>query len=507
MPASTQEPFLKAHDHRAGAYRAKSGMARVNALAALLVVVTAVPIVALVVPNTVSYVVTQALRDLGLDQHQAPGLVRANGLALPALLLAVPVFAVASRRIPAWLVVLSGLLCVLAAEIGAESAGSVPEIGAVRAVQGIGAGAILPATLVLVWERRGRVLITVWAGVFAAALLLAMPLGMRAVPAGGPSGRGGAWRSVLQPYPWLIGVALVAVALFVLLRIRAPAEPLPKLRHTERTQLLLPFVPAGGFAFLAVVTTYGWSPGAQLIVAGIGLAALLGLALVGTRNTTTGSPHGFAVVVLTAGLLTAPVAAPLTGLVSTRLGPEGVPLTPFAAGAGAAVAGALVTARLRGRNPRTAVLGGHGLVIVAVLVFLTTDASSDTLLLTAPLVALGAGIGTALAGSLHGTTLGSALFGAALCFPAVLTGYLIVGPLQVAKVNEVVDSGGGQRDIVYALTSAFRIWLVVGGLIAVLMAAGAILAGRPVRPLPDRPGGERLEKPRDQAGDDPEDQH
>lgn len=492
MSAPLQESSVRTGESTPAAERGETAGRRFNAAAALLVAFTSVPVVALAVPNTVSYVMTQALRDLGLGTDQAAGLVRANGLALPALLLAVPISAVAARKVPAWLVLLTGLLCVLAGEIAAQFAGSVPLIGAARAAQGVGAGVILPATLVLLWQRHGRLLVTVWAGVFAGALLLAMPLALYAVPAvpptpgvlpgapaaAAPSGTGG-WRAVLQPYPWLIGVALAAAALLVALRVWARADPLPVLRHTERTQLLLPFVPAAGFAFLAVVTTYGWSPGAQLIVAGIGLAALLGLALVGTRNTTTGSPHGFAVVVLTAGLLTVPVAAPLTGLVSTRLGPHGVPLMPFAAGAAAALAGALLTARLHGPGARMAVLAGHGLVIIAILIFLTTDAASNKWLLAAPLASLGAGIGIALAVSLRSTGLGSALFGIALCFPAVLTGYLIVGPLQVAKVNEVIAQGGGQRDVVYALTAAFRSWLVVAGVIAVLMAAGAVLAGRP----------------------------
>jgi hypothetical protein len=488
VSAPLQQSRLKARESDTGVEPGKGAGDRLAGIAVLLVAITAVPIVALVVPNTVSYVVGPALRDLGLGNGQAAGLVRANGLALPALLLAVPISAVAARRVPAWLVLLTGLLCVLTGEIAAQFAGSVPVIGTVRVVQGIGAGVILPATLILVWERHGRVLITLWAGVFTAALLLAMPAAMYAVPAPqAPSGQlsdGAAsdrWRTVLQPYPWLIGLALAAVAVLVILRAWAKTGPLPVLRHTERTQLLLPFVPAAGFAFLAVVTTYGWSPGAQLIVAGIGLVALLGLALTGTRNTAMGSPHGFAVVALTTGLLTVPVAAPLTGLVSTHSGPHGVPLAPFVAGAAAAMAGALLTAGVRDESTRTAVLSGHGLMIIAVLVFLTVDATSSTWLLTAPMLALGAGTGTALAASLRVSGLGSALFGIALCFPAVLTGYLIVGPLQVADVNEAVDAGGGQQEVVYALTSAFRVWLIVAGVIAVLMAGGTILAGRPRR--------------------------
>ena len=89
-------------------------------------------------------------------------------------------------------------------------------------------------------------------------------------------------------------------------------------------------VPAAAFAFLAVVTTFGWSPGAQLIVASVGLAALLGLAFAGSKDATAGSPLGFAVVMVTAGLLGMPVAGPLAGLLGTRAGPQAISLVPFA---------------------------------------------------------------------------------------------------------------------------------------------------------------------------------
>lgn len=451
---------------------------RFAALATALVALTAVPVVALVVPNTVSYVIPQVLQDLGLTAAQVAGLVRVNGLALPTLLLAVPLSAVAAWRLPAWTVLLTGLLCVLGGQLAAEFAPSVPAIGAVRVAQGIGAGMVLPATLVLVWERGSRVLTAVWAGAFTGALILTMPLALHAVPAqAAPSG--GDWRAVLQPYPWLLGVALAAAALLVTVRLWARTDTLPILRRTERTQLMLPFVPAAGFAFLAIVTTYGWSSGAQLIVAGLGLAALLGLAVVGTRSGVGGSPLGFPVVALTAGLLTVPMTAPLVGLISTQYGPHGVPVPPFAAGAAAALAGALGTAWLRGESARAAVLCGHGLIVIAILILLTTSAASRQWLLALPLAVLGAGIGTAFAVSLRAGGLGPALFGLSLCFPAVLAGYLIVGPLQIAGVHDAIRLGARQQDVVYGLTAAFRIWLVVAGVITVLMAGAAALAGRP----------------------------
>jgi hypothetical protein len=463
---------------------------RFGLLITLLVAFTALPIVALAVPNTVSYVVPQAVSGLGLSVAQAADLVRANGLTLPTLLLAVPICGVLARRFSAWVILLAGLGCILGGEVIAEVAGSVSLVGVARGAQGLGAGAVLPSTLVVVWRRAGRALSAVWAGIFAASLLVAMPLALYRVPRAA-----GEWRAVFQPYPWLIGAGLAATGLFGIFRTRLIVGERPALRHTERTQLLLPGAPAAGFAFLAVVTTYGWSPGAQLVVAGIGLAALLGLALVGTSDATTGSPLGCAVVMVSTGLLTMPVATPLAGLMSTREGPQAISLLPFAAGAAAALAGALLVGLSGARKgggksamneeagPRqeagvSTVLGGHGLAIVALLILLTTDADSSPWLLCIPLVALGAGIGMALAASLRSAELGSALFGLALCFPAVLSGFLVIGPLQVAKVNAVIRVGGGMQNAVYALTAGFRVWLIVAGVLAVLLASAAALAGR-----------------------------
>jgi MFS family permease len=462
---------------------------RFGLLRTLLVTFTALPVVALVVPNTVSYVVSRAVSDLGLPGAQAVDLVRANGLVLPAMLLAVPLCAVLARRFSAGVTLPAGLLCILGGECIAQFATSVPLVAVARSVQGLGAGAVLPATLILVRRRAGRALCGLWAGVFVASLLLTMPLALYGVPRAP-----GQWRSVLQPYPWLIGAALAATGLLGIGRGRGDARRGPALPPTERTQLLLLVAPAAGFAFLAVVTTYGWSPGAQLVVAGIGLAALVGLALVGTRDVTTGSPLGCAVVMVSTGLLTVPVVSPLAGLMSTREGPQTISLAPFAAGAAAALAGALLVGvsgarRQAGTGEREArtgtglsiVLAGHGLAVVAVLILLSTDAGTSPWLLCVPLMALGAGIGMALAAALRSAELGAALFGLALCLPAMLSGFLVIGPLQVAEVNAAVEAGGGMQNAMYALTAGFRVWLIVAGVSAVLLAGAVALGGRPHR--------------------------
>jgi hypothetical protein len=215
---------------------------------ASLVVITAVPAAIMVVPDTMSYVVAGAVRDLRLPAEQAAGLVRAAGLALPALLPAVPLAAVLARRVPAALVLVAGLGMMLGGEMAEELAGRLPVLGPVpaiglsRVLAGLGAGTVLPATLVLARRHdgpRGRALTALWAGMLAAALIAAMPLALYGIPAGG-------WRAALRPYPWFTALALGVAALFASLPARAGV---PALRRAERTQLLLPLAPAAGFAF------------------------------------------------------------------------------------------------------------------------------------------------------------------------------------------------------------------------------------------------------------------
>src|SRR5262249_12381383 len=152
----------------------------------LIILLTAVPAAVFVLPNTSTYVVPQASRDLGLSGGEVAGFVRACGYALPALLLTTPPAAVLARRMSAWSVLFVGLALLLGAQASAPYATSVPLTALLRAVEGVGAGAILPATLLLVCERRERrVTAGVWGAVLAGSLLLATPAALAATP--GPS--------------------------------------------------------------------------------------------------------------------------------------------------------------------------------------------------------------------------------------------------------------------------------------------------------------------------------
>ncbi|MBE1538027.1 hypothetical protein [Actinomadura algeriensis] len=459
---------------------------RVASLGALLAVVTAVPASVLAVPDATAGVVPDAADALGLGGAQVAGLLRATGLALPALVLTVPFAGIAARRFPAWAVLAAGLLTLLAGLGAARAADSVAFAGTVRALQGAGAGVTLPAALVLARERGGRAAPAVWAGALAAALLLATPLVLAAVPQPpgvGPAGPGPDWRTALAPWTWPAVLALAAVLAHRAAAGRPPA-PMPPPRRAERGGLVLPFVPCAAFALLSVVAAHGWSPGARLVVAGSAVAALLGLAVAGTRDAAAGSPFGCAITMVAAGLLVQPAAGPLAGIAAAGEHAGGgagtPPLPPFAAGAAAALAAAVLSARLPARR---AVLAGHALMVVALpagALLLGTDGGGHRAALLL-LVPLGAGAGLALAASLRDARAGAALFGLSLCFPAVLAGQLAVLSLQAASLARIRPETDAQR--LAGIVQGHDAWLPAA---AAAGAVAAVLAARAARPAAGR---------------------
>ncbi|WP_242905813.1 hypothetical protein [Actinomadura terrae] len=466
------------HPPRTAAWRGRAA-AVTAASGALAMAATVLPAAVMTVPDTTANVAPAAAEALGLGTGDLPDLLRATGLSLPALLLAVPLAAVAARRFSACSVAASGLLVLLAGIGAARLAGSVAQAGLVRAMEGAGAGVVLPASLVLIWERRSRALAALWAGGLVCALLMAMPVALRLVPVSGGTAAGGAgWRAALAPTPWPAIAAIAAVALFLFLRGRGPWR-LPAPRHSERGRLVLPLVPAAGFAFLAVIAADAWSPGARLAVGALALPALVALALAGGADPAAGSPHGCAVVMIAVGLLGYPVAAPLAGLAAVDAharGAAGASLLPFALAGAAAIAGALASVRAR---PRAAVLTGYCLMLAAPLLGLAADHTFGGLAgragLLAVLIPLGAGAGLALAASLRDAGAGAALFGLALLFPAVLAGQLMVLSLQTSWLVRARPVTQAQQ--LDALTGGYQAWLGLAAASAVLLAAVTARAG------------------------------
>ncbi len=88
-------------------------------LAVGLVVLAVVPLALLQVPNLVA-VAEPGTLVTGGGSRSGTELIRAAGLALPAMLLAAPVATLAARRGRAWPVLLAGLLLVGLADLGAD---------------------------------------------------------------------------------------------------------------------------------------------------------------------------------------------------------------------------------------------------------------------------------------------------------------------------------------------------------------------------------------------------
>ncbi|WP_396449591.1 glycoside hydrolase family 3 N-terminal domain-containing protein, partial [Actinomadura sp.] len=146
-------------------------------------------------------------------------------------------------------------------------------------------------------------------------------------------------------------------------------------------------------------------------------------------------------------------------------------LLPFAAAAVAALAGALAATRAPARG---AVRTGLLLLASAPPLGLAAD-PRDRWTLLAMLVPLGAGAGLALAGSLRDAAPGAALFGLTLCFPAVLTGQLIVLSLQASRLRGRLPVTETQQ--VQALLEGYRGWLAAAGMLAAVLAAAAVRPG------------------------------
>jgi hypothetical protein len=336
---------------------------------AALVVLTVVPLVLLQMPNLIAAAVPSMIASLGAGTGGAagpgtgtgPALLRAAGLALPAMVLASPPAAVAARRGGAWPVLLGGLAMLGLADAAGNfvgvrlggaggpagsvtggATGLVAGVGIDRVAHGLGAGLAAAGTVALLWGRGGaarRLLACLWAAVAACTLVAAVPLIWPRLSDGG-------WRALLQPYPQLTGAALAVTAVHLVLaraasmararygdgpgeragralagsggrgpgdRGRSPLGRSP-LAPAERAQLAMLSVPVAGLSGLTVAATFGWPPRAQLaagVLAAVVLAAL-GVAL--SRDAVTGGGLCFPLVALAAGLVAAPSAAAVAGL-------------------------------------------------------------------------------------------------------------------------------------------------------------------------------------------------
>ncbi|GAA3176632.1 hypothetical protein [Nonomuraea roseoviolacea] len=425
-----------------------------------LLIVAALPLAIVAIPNTVS--VVGDLLPPGFDRL---GLMRAHGLALPAMMLTVPLASVALGRVRVAYILVAGLALLAVADAAGGYAGSTFLVGVLRVLHGVGAGLLLPATLVAAWERPA-VLRAVWSGVLALSLLSAQALALW--PLDGVSD----WKVTLQPYPMLTGAALVLAAAYLVLWLLYGRRPAPRPQPRERSRLLLATMPAAGIAIVAISTaSEDWRPNIVIVVAVLAVGALLALASIGVPEA-----RSLAYVMVAVGAVLLPSIAQVTYVEMGGLGGPGLKglWGPFGVAGGLAVAAAvLVRLFVRGEATWPAPLGLLSMVVGLCSVRVVVPAA-DGRVLVVPFTLLAVGAAVALTASLRRAGVGTALFGLALCFPGVLAGYLLGSGVQMAMLRGVSTP----QQLVDRFVGALHMWALIGGFLVVAVIVLAALLSR-----------------------------
>ncbi|WP_084963011.1 hypothetical protein [Thermoactinospora rubra] len=433
-----------------------------------LLVLAVLPLAILAIPNTVSVVA-----DLLPPDVDRVGLMRAHGLSVPATMLTVPLAAVALRRLKVAHVLVGGLALLAAADALGGFAGSTWMVAVLRVVHGVGAGLLVPATLVAVWDR-GPYLRALWAGVLAASLLTAQALALW------PLDGAKSWQITLQPYPLLTGVALAMAAAYLVLWVLRGESAAPRPRGVERSRLSLSAVPAAGIAALAIGTTYSdWSEGLVVVAALLSVGALLALASIGNREGRT-----LAYSTVAVGVVLLPSAAQTTYVEMGGLGGPGLRglWQPFLIAAVLAVAAAILVGRYGAADARWPAPLGLLAVVAGLCVVRMVVPSPAGWLLAVPFGLLAVGAAVALSGAIKQAGVGAALFALTLCFPGVLAGYLLGTGVQVSMLRAARDA----QQLVDGFVAALHSWALVGGfLVVVVIVLSALTARRSERAKPD----------------------
>ena len=307
--------------------------ATATGLCAVALVAAVVPLAILQIPDAIAWSLPSQFTATG--PNALASLLRAASLALPAMAVAAPFGALATRRFRAGPVLLAGLLVIGVADALGEGTRTVPLIGADRLLHGLGAGISMAAVAAIVAERRpaSRFLAGWWACAVVCVLAAAPALMRHRVTAGG-------WRAALQPCPWLVGVALALAALYaVLAEGTARTAVRSNFPAAERALLALLAAPVAGICAVTVAVTYR---GDHAVVAAAiaDTIALAGLAAIAVRASTAGRLAAVCVVI---GFTVAPAAGTLSALT-----PPGQP--GWQAG-GAALASAICAAALALTRP------------------------------------------------------------------------------------------------------------------------------------------------------------
>ncbi|SDI32164.1 hypothetical protein SAMN05421505_1446 [Sinosporangium album] len=442
----------------------------------VLLIALALPLAIVTVPNTASFV--SALLPPGVERV---ALLRAHGLALPVMAVTVPLVAALMRAVSPAPIMVVGLALMALADAAGGFADSTLLVGLVRGLHGLGAGLLVPASLVAAWGCAGYVKV-VWVAALSTGLVSAQALALWPIDAVT------SWRVTLQPYPLVTGVALALAAVHLILWLRSPrraatdqaddeagpaTEAVTEAATAETAKSGRPLVavlPALAVGGLAVGTTYGWSANLVLVTAGLSLVAFLVLASLADRRQA-------AFLMVAVGAVILPTTAQVTSVELRGLGGPGLSglWMSFAVAVAAAVVAAVVAIRLTADRAPALVWSGLLLLVAGLVSVRVMVPAEDGLPMTVPLTLVAAGAALALMASLRVVGLQSALWALSLCFPSLLAGYMLGTGIQLAHLRDVVSTQG----IVDALVGAVHLWaLVAGFLVIAVVILGASLSRR-----------------------------
>ena len=437
---------------------------RANAagLCAAALVAAVVPLAVLQIPDAIAWSLPPQFAVAG--PNALASLLRAASLALPAMAVAAPFGALATRRFRAGPVLLAGLLAIGVADALGEGVRTVPLIGVDRLLHGLGAGISMAAVAAIVAERRqtARSLAGWWACAVVCALAAAPALMRHRVTVAG-------WRAALQPCPWLVGAALALAALYAILADGSPRTTVRRaFPAAERALLALLTAPVAGMCAVTVAVTYRGEH--ALVAAAIADAiALVGLAVMAVRASTAGR---LAAVCAVIGFTVAPAAGAVSALT-----PPGQP--GWEAG-GAALAAAVCAAALTLTRPatsaRTATAAG---LFVAAAAFAAASqagpAIADAGVLALLCVPLAGGLAAALAAAVRGAGTGGAVCGVVLLLAGVVGGYLAAGAVQLQALQAARTAAAVHT----ALITTTARWALLAA--AVTTAVALVMAAAPAR--------------------------
>jgi len=435
-------------------------------LVAAAVVAAVIPLAVLQIPDALAW--SLPAQYAGAGPAALGSLLRAAGLALPAMAVAAPFGALATRRFRAGPVLLAGLLALgIADALGMAGGGTriVLLVGVDRSLHGLGAGTCLVAAAAIAAEhtratrgRAARALAGWWAAVMVSGLAIAPELMRHRVSSGG-------WHAALQPYPWLTGVALALAALYAFLaEDSATAAVRNAFPAADRAHLALLAAPVAGLCAITVAATYR---GGQAVTA-VAVAEVVALAALAWMTARASTAGRLAVVCAVTGFTLVPAADTVAALARASAGFMLAALAAVVAAlAGAGLAAVAGTARMVPVRALTTV----GLLAAAVgfaAVSLAGSAIAQPVVLALLSLPVAGGLAAALAGALRATSVGGAACGLVLLVTGVMAGYLANGVAQLLAL--------GQVRTVAAVPAALITTSVRWAVVAAAVSAAAALA-------------------------------